>query len=364
MTSETQSQKRLRVLITSPSLSESDNISGISTIVRQIVKHCDCEFVHFAAGKKDNDRAGLNWLLKQTVLPFRFLWTILRQNVDAVHINTAFSPPALLRDFVLTRAAKLVGRPVLLRPHGGRYLLKEIPGTALHWITGKMLSSANRVLVLSEREKDRLQARWKTERIEVLANAIDTEEIEFREKPNQTRNIIFFGRIDRDKGLREIADACRILDAEGFEFTFTCCGTGPDADSFVVEMNSVLGDRFEYRGVVSGPEKWSALANADIFLLPSYFEGLPLSMLEAMAAKCVVIATDVGSIRTVIKHGVNGFLVQPHNTEQVVQELRVLLADGTNMVAIRDNARETVERDFSIHKYVVELIRVYGAIVK
>ncbi len=227
MTSETQSQKRLRVLITSPSLYESDNISGISTIVRQIVKHCDCQFVHFAAGKKDNDRAGLNWLLKQTVLPFRFLWTILRQNVDAVHINTAFSPPALLRDFVLTRAAKLVGRPVLMHPHGGRYLLKDMPGTALHWITGKMLSSANRVLVFSEREKDRLQARWKTERIEVLANAINTEEIEFREKPNQTRNIFFLGESTATKASGKSQMPAASWTLKGLSLHSLAAGPGP-----------------------------------------------------------------------------------------------------------------------------------------
>src|ERR1044072_6276509 len=113
----------MKILITAPSLDESQNVSGISTIVRQIVEHSSFDLRHFTAGRKVREKANAVWLVKQAALPARFFWRCLIERPDVVHINTALTDLSIWRDAALTRAAKLAGRRVVLSIHVGKYLM-------------------------------------------------------------------------------------------------------------------------------------------------------------------------------------------------------------------------------------------------
>ena len=354
----------MKILITAPSLEETENVSGISTLAREIMRHGKSEFSHFTAGRKDSEQAGIGWIFKQFILPARFFRQIRREKPDLVHINTAFVPLSIMRDAALTFAAKIAGVPVLLHPNGGRFLIEDFNNRFLESIAAKMLRTANKVLVLSEFERENLTRRWKNLDIGILPNAVAVDKVPPIEKKSGERKILFFGRIHESKGLNEIVEACRILKRENFQFRFDCFGTGPQKDFFIAEMKKVLGERFYYGGIISGKEKWKTLAESDIFLLPSrYGEGLPLAMLEAMAARCVPVVADVASVRTVIEDGVNGFMVEPYNAIQTAEKLKLLLSGKADWQSLRENARRTVEEKFSIDDYVKKLESFYMEII-
>ncbi|MEP6923736.1 MAG: glycosyltransferase family 4 protein [Pyrinomonadaceae bacterium] len=353
----------MKILITAPSLDEGENVSGISTLVHEIIKHGRCEFVHFSAGRKDSEKANIGWILRQIILPPHFFWKIFREKIDVVHINTTFVPLSIVRDAVLTATARLAGRTVLLHPHGGRFLIEEFESRLLAWIAEKMARMANRVLVLSELEKESLTRRWQNLDVSVLPNAIAIDAIPKIERENIEKTIIFFGRIHESKGLGEIIEACEIVKKEGFRFQFKCYGAGPLKDFFIAEMIRILGDKFYYGGVVSGAAKWRALVESHIFLLPSrYGEGLPLAMLEAMAAGCVVVVSEMASIGAVIESGVNGFLIEPRNVSQLVEKLKMLLSGKADLETIGLNARKTVEKKFNLRDYIKKLENIYAEI--
>jgi glycosyltransferase involved in cell wall biosynthesis len=354
----------MKVLITAPSLDENANVSGISTLVRQIIKRGAADFCHFRAGKQDGEKTGGNWFLQQILLVPRFLQTIRREKIDIVHLNTAVVPLSIVRDFALAKAARIAKRPVLLHLHGGRFLMNEFESRALALITEKMFRAASVIVVLSEHEKESLTRRWKNLDVRILPNAIATGEIpNIERKLNEEKTIIFLGRLHESKGLHEIIEACRILKNENFNFQFNCFGAGALKDFFVGEMTGILGDKFYFGGVAAGAEKWKQLAASDIFLLPSrHGEGLPMAMLEAMAAKCVVVAADVASVRAVIKDGENGFTVESYNTAQVIEKLKFLLSGEADWESLRREARSTVEEKFRIDDYVVRLQSLYAEI--
>lgn len=354
----------MKILITAPSLDEAENVSGISTLVREIAARGRSEFSHFIAGRKDGDKAGVGWFFRQLILPARFLRRIRREKPDLVHINTAFVPLSILRDAALTFAAKIAGVPVLLHPNGGRFLIEDFNNKFLESVAAKMLQAASKVLVLSEFEKENLVRRWKNLDIGILPNAIAVDKVPPVEKNFSTeKTVIFFGRIHESKGLGEIIEACRILKKENFRFRFDCFGTGPKKDFFIAEMKRVLGEKFRYGGVVSGNKKWLALAESDIFLLPSrYGEGLPLAMLEAMAAGCAVVVSEIASIGAVVRDGENGFLVEPQNVSQIVSKLKLLLSDKADWEGLRRNARKTVEENFNLKDYIKKLEDIYAEI--
>jgi glycosyltransferase involved in cell wall biosynthesis len=354
----------MRILITAPSLDENKNVSGISTLVREIIEHGNQEFYHFQAGRQDDDKIDIRWILQQILLTPRFLWTIYREKIDLVHINTALVPLSIVRDAALTFAARLANRPVLLHPNGGRFLMEDFTSRPLAWTTEKMFSLASKVLVLSKHERESITNRWQNLDVRILPNAIATDEVP-NVKPDLTdeKTIIFLGRFHESKGLHEIIEACRILKNENFNFQFNCFGAGALKDFFIAEMSQILGNKFYFGGVISGAEKWKRLAESDIFLLPSrYGEGLPLAMLEAMAARCVVVVADVASVRAVIKDGENGLMVEPYNTAQVVEKLKFLISNKADWNSLRRNARTTIEENFAITDYVKKLETIYAEI--
>ena len=348
----------MKVLITAPSLDHQDNVSGISTMISTIIENAGCQYTHFTAGRRDSDRFDLKWFLTQLRLPFEFRRAISRAKPHLVHINTSFEPRAIIRDLVLAKSAGK--RPIVLHVHGGRFVMQDFPNGALAWAAEQLLRSASRIIVLSDTERDRILQRNAGLNITVLPNAVATGKLPFNDRPTGTRNIFYLGRLDESKGLNDIVEACRMLLGQGFKFRFSCYGTGPDKEKFVTSMRQVLGENFHYGGVVSGEQKARALAGGDIFLMPSRFEGLPMALLEAMAAGCVPVVSNRGSIPAAVSDGYNGFLVEPGDLTQIVGKLKFLLSEGeTGWEEYRRNAHETVRERFDIGGYVEKLKSIY-----
>src|SRR5687767_116532 len=167
----------MKILITAPSLDETENVSGISTLVREIIVHGKSDFSHFIAGRKDSERAGIGWIFRQFILPVQFFRRIRREKPELVHINTAFVPLSIMRDAALTFVSKIAGVPVLLHPNGGRFLIEDFNNKFLESVAAKMLQAANKVLVLSEFEKENLMRRWRNLDIGILPNAIAVDKV-------------------------------------------------------------------------------------------------------------------------------------------------------------------------------------------
>ncbi len=131
-------------------------------------------------------------------------------------------------------------------------------------------------------------------------------------------------------------------------------------DVFLSQMREVLGERFHYGGVVTSEDKWRHFDQADIFLLPSiYGEGLPMAILEAMAAGCVVVASEMASVAAVIDDGKNGYLVEPRNTEQLVSRLKMVLDSRSEWKPVQEEAAATVRSKFAISDYIEKLENIY-----
>ncbi|HEV8592354.1 MAG TPA: glycosyltransferase family 4 protein [Pyrinomonadaceae bacterium] len=353
----------MKILITAPRLNEDENVSGIASLVRGIIARGKNEYVHFVAGRKDGEGSGIRWLFRQTFLPFLYRRTIKRASPVVVHLNTSFEPRAIIRDSVLAAATPKDIR-LLLHVHGGRFVLNEYPSAVIAARANQMLRSAQKIIVLSDAEKHSILRRVPDLSIEVMPNAVSTADIPFVQRTNSRRTILYFGRIDMPKGLQEIVAACRTLVEQGIEFRFTCCGTGPAEGYFVNEMKSVLSDRFEHRGVVKGVEKWSVLSSADIFLLPSKFEGLPIALLEAMAAGCIPVVSNVGAMAEAVADDVSGYIVEPGNVDQIVDKLKMLLSkDQTELSEMRRLARATTEERYDMAGYVENLENLYASML-
>ena len=122
------------------------------------------------------------------------------------------------------------------------------------------------------------------------------------------------------------------------------------------ELN--IGRDVFFAGKVAPDKIPGYMAASDIFVLPSVSEGLPNVLLEAMAARLPIVATEVGGVPSIVKNGINGFLVEPKNPSQIAQSiLNLLEGDETRRRMANENQREARKYDWDA--VVDQLERVY-----
>lgn len=160
-------------------------------------------------------------------------------------------------------------------------------------------------------------------------------------------NIISVGRLSFQKGFDILVKAASILMRKGKSFHVKIIGDGGERNHLLhMCANLGLEENIELIGRVTDKEKVSIIKASDIFVLSSRFEGLPLTVLEAMYLKKPVIATDVNGMNEIITNGISGLLVEP-NEKSLAEALELLISNLHLRQEMAKNARETVEKRFS-----------------
>jgi glycosyltransferase involved in cell wall biosynthesis len=168
--------------------------------------------------------------------------------------------------------------------------------------------------------------------------------------------LLFVGWLERDKGIFDLLEACRRL-AGGRHFTLDIAGEGSASEEARAMANSYgLGGTVKFRGWLRGGELLEALAYGDILVLPSWAEGLPNVMVEAMAARLAVVITAVGAIPELIENRQGGMLVEPKDTDALVGALSELMDDAALREKIADQGHKIAVREFDVELAVVRLV--------
>ena len=138
-------------------------------------------------------------------------------------------------------------------------------------------------------------------------------------------DVLFLGWIEKNKGIYELLSAVRKFPELQSGFNFVICGKGSELSNVqdLVKLHGLSGC-FDFRGWVANNAKMAELGQADVLVMPSHREGLPNSLLEAMASGLCVIATSVGAIPDVIKNKRNGLLIEPYDVDQLANSLLYL----------------------------------------
>ncbi|MFL6622339.1 MAG: glycosyltransferase family 4 protein [Sulfurifustis sp.] len=178
--------------------------------------------------------------------------------------------------------------------------------------------------------------------------------------------IILPARMLWDKGVGEFVEAARILKAEGVRARFALVG---DIDRHNPAAVSVEMLR---EWTASGPIEWwgfredmpSVYAQAHVVCLPSYREGLPKALLEAVASARPIVTTDVPGCREVVRPGYNGFLVPPRDAAALARSLRTLIDDPALRTVMGARGRQIAEREFGIEQVVRETLNIYQELVR
>lgn len=180
------------------------------------------------------------------------------------------------------------------------------------------------------------------------------------EKEKQNLQFLFMGSIDDRKGIFDILDCLKNVD---FDYQLHVCGSCPsqeDKERFE-ERIELLGDKIVFHGYVNGEQKIELFKSADVLLLTSYGEGLPVVILEAFSAGCAVVTSKVGAIPEIVKDD-NGILVDAGDKEKILEALNECNQTKNDKLKQQQKNNYEKSKEFTLEKFISDISAVITSV--
>jgi len=278
-----------------------------------------------------------------------------------LHVHAA-SRASFWRKLPFIMAALLLRWPVVFHLHGGGFATfygREC-GALGRAAVRFVMARAARVIVVSERWKAWVRATFPHARVDCVPNAVPLRPAAWDDRDPAC--IAFVGRLTREKGAFDLLEAVASLRSSHPRVRLELAGDG-DADAIARRAYELgIGDRVLIRGWCAAPELERLLARAGVFALPSHAEGLPMSLLEAMAAGCPVVASRVGGIPDAVREGTDGLLVGAGDVPALAAALARVLADRDLAARLGGSAQVAVARRHSPGAAIDRIGRIYASL--
>jgi glycosyltransferase involved in cell wall biosynthesis len=331
---------------------------GVAAVVSVLRHHglFERERVHYVATHREGPAA-----VKAKGALSGFWQTLLAcvvQHPSVVHVHAA-SRASFVRKSIVLLIARMAGCKTIFHLHGGgfrQFATVESGALMRRWIR-HTLEASSVVITLSNGWAGFVRGFAPGARVTVLPNSVPLPAPSTMQ-PEPGR-ILFLGRLGAAKGVFELLGAAALLAAKYPSLRLAFGGEG-DAEALLRRAAELgLAGRMEMLGWLGPEERDAQLARASVFCLPSHAEGLPMSMLEAMAAGRAVVASSVGGIPETIVDGDNGLLAPPRDEAALAEQLDRVLGDEALRARLARQARVTIEQHYSTEVVCGQLSALY-----
>jgi glycosyltransferase involved in cell wall biosynthesis len=291
--------------------------------VAQVLKVYSSFFQQFNYIPTKRDGNSLYKLIIFFIALIKLLWFLLFCKIKIVHIHGS-SYNSFWRKRVFIVISKLFGKRVIYHIHGAEFHLFYNKNKK---IVKQTLLKCDVILALSDHWLTFFKEEIGHTQVKVVKNVI---ELPLPQKNNSKEifQILFLGHLGERKGIFELLE---MLGENKKDFSgklkLNIGGNGNVEKIKKIIKKENIEDIVTFHGWVSGLEKKQLLRDSHIFILPSYNEGVPISILEAMSYGLPIISTPVGGIPDVVKNGKNGILIEPGNKLEMRQALKKLIGD-------------------------------------
>ncbi len=346
-------------------------VSGVTTHLNQLFNSAlDGRFtlLHFQVGSEGRQENSLQKIVRFAISPLTFIFFLSRYHPAIVHLNTSLEPKSYWRDVAFLLIARTLGYRTVYQVHGGAlpedffsgsYVLTSL----LRWV----LMRPDVVVLLAQVELDAYRRFVPGQRLEVVPNAIDVGTLvaePVSAKPHDSLHLVYLGRLVENKGIFEILEALVALIEQGRNLRLTIGGSGPDEGRLRAQVLALgLKDRVVFVGPVFGDDKNRLWHTGHIFAFPTYHrEGLPYTLLEAMAAGAVPITTRVGAIPDVMQDGIHGLLVEAKAPVALASAIARLDDDRPLLANMAEAGRARVLERYTVTRLADDFVRIYESL--
>lgn len=290
----------------------------------------------------------------------RLLFLLLRGRVAMVHSHMAMRG-SFWRKAALNRLARAFGVPVIAHLHGSEFKTfhASLPPILRRAVTREFESCA-RVLVLSNSWADFVRSIAPAARVMVMPNYVRVPTVAARPAAGLDVIGVFMGVVGARKGVYDLIPALSEALKRAPALCLRLGGNGELERARRMAAELGVAGRVECLGWVSGAAKLQALSSAHFYVLPSHNEGLPMSILEAMACGLPVVATRVGGIPELVRDGIDGLLVDAGDVPALAAALARMAEDAEWRLAAGVQARARVQDGYSDRAVLPRLDVLYA----
>jgi glycosyltransferase involved in cell wall biosynthesis len=299
----------------------------------------------------------------------RSLWVLLgamrvliaaRRDVAGVHIHLA-ERLSLLRKSMLMLLCKALGLPMIVHLHAAQFapFYRQLPAPA-RWLTRRVLQLPAGLIVLGQRASDFLTEEMgvPAQRVHIVPNGVPAPSIA-RSRNADIRQVLFVGNLSERKG---VSDLLQALCLPGWDRAHTqvLLAGGGDVEGYRAQAQAMGLDAWvQWTGWLGPQQVAQRLAQADVLVLPSYDEGLPLVILEAMAQGVAVVCTPVGEIAHFIADEQEALFVQPGDSQALARQVQRVLADEALRSRLETAGHKLYASRFSMERFSSEIAHLH-----
>lgn len=261
-------------------------------------------------------------VLCKAILQFLY-WMLFHPEIKIVHVQGSVGA-SFWRKAIFIYIAKFFHKKVVWHMHAGRFAVFY---QQHRYAVRKVVNKSDVIIALSEYWKEYFKNEFPTKRVEIIKNVISAPKAHKQQTSYFT--LLFLGLLGKNKGIYDLLECIWDHKVE-FQGKLKLYIGGNGEIEHVKQLIKEYGiaDIVIFEGWVSGDKKIELLNKSDAYILPSYKEGLPISILEAMSYGMPIISTPVGGIPEIVSNGENGYLVEPGNKEDIYKAIISLLNDS------------------------------------
>ncbi len=283
----------------------------------------------------------------------------LVKETDILHVHMS-SDNSFYRKAVFIRKAYKEKKKIIIHMHGSTFdtFYKERCDEKQKKEVRDIFAMADKVIALSEDWKEFLaQYICKEEKIQVIYNAVKIPEPYEKDYSNQ--KMLFLGRLGQRKGTYDLIEALSDIFQKFPDAHMYFGGDGEREQAEALCREKGIADKVTFLGWVRDTEKEKYLKECSIYVLPTYHEGMPMSVLEAMAYGMAVVSTYVGGIPHIITDGENGLLCEAGNVDLLEWKLIELLGNAEICDGIGRKAFQTTKKNFDMGQNIKKILEIY-----
>ncbi|MEM5011283.1 glycosyltransferase family 4 protein [Niallia taxi] len=297
----------------------------------------------------------------------KFLTLILTYKPDLLHIHMSHNA-SFYRKYIIHKTCKIFGIKDVVHLHSSEFKGFYSKGSKRRkQRIRSLLKECDRVFVLGDKWNETIVQMESQAKTVVLNNTVALPKVTTNME-SKTLSILFLGVLVERKGVMDLLKAADKLNKEGilgnYHVKFKIGGTGSEEEKLKQYVNSnELSDFVDFLGWVSGEGKNKFLSDSQIFVLPSYNEGLPISILEAISWGIPVVSTEVGSVNEAVINDYNGHIVRPGEVNSLTEALKRVIVDENLRLKYSENSRILAEEKFDDKYYYQAITNAYKKIL-
>lgn len=334
---------------------------GIASVVKTFYKISLDYDVEYAFLKTTNYKhsSKLSNLLIFINAMIKFL--VIANKFDIIHMQGS-SHGSFYRKAVFLSVAKLFGKKVIWNFHASRFDDFFLENSGLKKSTiERFLNCADLILVLSEELKNKLQTEYPKSKVSVLRNPVELQKKLPTNSPNENGvvNFLFLGFFIKNKGVQDLLDVAATCSQKNYRFKFA--GKG-ELQAQIDKAADLEKSNVVNLGWLEEQEKAQAIADCDVLILPSYREGMPIVILEAMIQGKPIVSTNIAAIPELIRNGYEGYLYSPGDKSGLKESID-LMADAYTREKFGARCLEKVKHYYPSAVFK-DLVNIYKEVLR